>query len=328
MSNSTKTFTISSCAATFGVFTKEPVERLREAGCTVKLNPHGRVLKRAEIIEHAYDADVVVVGNDDFSREVIRSLPHLKLIARHGSGTNNIDYAEAMRRGILITNTPGANAEETADLTFALILNLERHVSLMDAELKRGVWRKRAGHSLYGKTIGIIGVGAIGRAVARRAMGFGMDILGNDIQENPEAAKMGLIFTTLNDLLRRSDIVTIHTPLTAATRNLIGARELRLMKDDAILVNTARDGIVRYSALERMLVSGKLYGYAADVHDGEPPKNPSIFELPNVLVTPHAGSATYEANFRMGMAVADNIITFKDGIAPPNLVTPMNHLYG
>ena len=198
----------------------------------------------------------------------------------------------------------------------------------MNEELKRDVWKKRAGHSLYGKTIGIIGVGAIGTAVARRAMGFGMDILGNDIIEKPEAAKTGLIFTSLNDLLKRSDIVTIHTPLTQATTNLIGAKELRMMKDDAILINTARDGIVRHSALEKALVGGKLHGYASDVHEGEPPKHSAIFDLPNVLVTPHAGSATYEANYRMGMAVADNIIAAMDGVMPPNLVSPMSVMYG
>ena len=233
-----------SCAATFGVFTKEPLERLEAAGCEVWVNPTGRVLTKAEILEHAYDADVAIVGNDDFNGDVIRRLPNLKLIARHGSGVNNIDFSEAMHRGIVVTNTPDANIEETADLTFGLVLDLERHLSQMNAELKGGIWRKRAGHSLYGKTIGIIGVGRIGQAVARRAMGFGLDILGNDINPDESAARTGLIFTNLNDLLKRSDIVTIHTPLTQATENLIGAKELRMMKDDAILINTSRDGII------------------------------------------------------------------------------------
>lgn len=321
-------YKVVSYSATFGVLTQEPLRRLEGAGCSVWLNPYGRVLTKAEILEYAYDADAVNVGNDEFGADVIRALPNLKMIARHGSGVNNIGYHEALKRGIVVTNTPGANAEETADLTFALILDLERHVTLMNEELKRDVWKKRAGHSLYGKTIGIIGVGAIGTAVARRAMGFGMDILGNDIVEKPEAAKTGLIFTSLNDLLKRSDIVTIHTPLTQATTNLIGAKELRMMKDDAILINTARDGIIRHSALEKALVGDKLYGYASDVHEGEPPKHSAIFDLPNVLVTPHAGSATYEANYRMGMAVADNIIATMDGVMPPNLVSPMSVMYG
>lgn len=321
-------FKVASCAATFGVFTREALERLESAGCEVRVNPHGRVLTKSEIVDFAYDADAVIVGNDDFSGDVIRSLPNLRLIARHGSGVNNIDYTVATERGVVITNTPGVNAEETADLTFGLILDLERHITLMNNELKNDVWKKRAGHSLHGKTIGIIGVGAIGRAVARRAMGFGMDILGNDIRQSAEATKLGLMYTSLNDLLRRSDIVTIHTPLTSATKNLIGAKELRMMKPDAILVNTARDGIVRHSALEKTLLAGQLYGYATDVHEGEPPKCSAIYDLPNVLVTPHAGSATYETNLRMGMAVADNIIAFKDGVTPPHVVTPLSRIYG
>lgn len=323
-----QSFTVASCAATFGVFTSEPVERLKAAGCTVKINPLGRVLTKQEIIKFAYGADAIIVGNDTISADTIRRLPDLRLIARHGAGVDNIAYQEAVHRDILVTNTPGANAEETADLTFGLILDLERNITQMNNELKDGKWRKRAGHSLYGKTIGIIGVGAIGTAVAKRAMGFGMDILGNDICDRPDAARTGLIFTSLNDLLRKSDIVTIHTPLTAATKNLIGAKELRMMKDDAILINTARDGIVRHAALEKALLEGKLHGYATDVHPSEPPRHLSMFELPNVIVTPHAGSATYEANLRMGMAVADNIIAVKNGVKPPNLVTPMTQLYG
>lgn len=320
-------FKVTSCSATFGVFTKEPLERLEAAGCEVWVNPTGRVLTKAEILRFAYDADAVIVGNDDFNADVIRRLPNLKLIARHGSGVNNIAFSEALRRGIVVTNTPGANAEETADLTFGLILDLERHISQMNYELKGDEWRKRPGHSLYGKTIGIIGVGQIGQAVARRAMGFGLDILGNDINPDESAAKTGLIFTSLNDLLKRSDIVTIHTPLTQATENLIGAKELRMMKDNAILVNTSRDGIIRHAALTKALTEGRLYGYASDVHEGEPPKHSSLFDMPNVLVTPHAGSATYEANYRMGMAVADNIIAFKDGATPPNVVASLAQFF-
>ena len=321
-------FKVCSCAASFGVFCREPIDRLEAAGCDVTINPFGRALTKKETIEFAADADAVVLGNGLMPASVIESLPKLKMIARHGRGVDGIDFTAATSRGITITNTPGANTEETADLTFGMILDLERHITLMNNELKNGVWKKRAGHSLYGKTIGIIGVGDIGIAVARRAMGFGMDILGCDINQRCDAAVTGLIFTSLNDLLRRSDIVTIHTPLTDMTKNLIGAKELRMMKDDAILVNTARAGIVRQAALEKALMEGRLYGYATDVHEKVPPRLSRIADYPNVIVTPHAGSATLEANLRMSMAVADNIIAVKNGVVPPNLVTPMNLLYG
>lgn len=322
-------FRVVSFAATFGVFTKEPKERLEATGCEVIIVKHDRPLTKSEMIRYARGADAVILGGGGMSEAVMDELPGLKVIAQHGRGIDGIDYAAATRRGILIVNAPGVNTEETADLTFGLILDLERHITQMNNEFKQGTWTKRAGHSLYGKTIGIVGVGDIGCAVARRAMGFGMDILGNDIFPRAEAAKTGLIFTNLNDLLSRSDVVTIHTPLTMATKNLIGAKELRMMRDDAILVNTARHGIIRQSALEKALKSGKLYGYATDVHESEPGLPPySITDLDNVIVTPHVGSATYETNLRMGMAVADNIIAVKDGVTPPNLVTSLAQIYG
>mgnify|MGYP003242886330 CR=1 FL=1 len=301
-------FVVASCAATFGIFEQEPVERLRAAGCEVRINPYGRPLTPAEIIRHGEGAQVLVLGNDHLDATTISALPELRMVARHGAGFDNIDFAELTRRGIVITNTPGANREETADLTFALILDLARMVTQSVNQLKGGVWNKIPGRSLYGKTIGIIGVGSIGMAVARRAMGFGMDILGNDIVQRDEAARYGLLYTSLNDLLAKSDIVTIHAPLTSATQNLLGARELRHMKDGALLVNTARAG------------------YAVDVYEREPPTLSKFFDLPNVLTTPHIGSATFEANRRMGDMVVDNIIAFKDGNVPPNRVTAVDRV--
>lgn len=315
------TFVVASCAATFGIFDTTGLERLEAAGCTVRINPYGRPLTGEEIVNLAYDCDAIILGNDHLEATTMDRLPRLRLIARHGAGCDGIDFAEAMSRGITITNTPGANREETADLTFALILDLARMITQTVTQLKSGVWNKIPGRSLYGKTIGIIGVGAIGMAVAARAMGFGMDILGYDIIQRPEASRYGLLYTSLDELLAKSDIVTIHAPLTSATRNLLGAREFRHMKEGALLINTARAGIVRESALERSLTSGHLGGYAVDVYENEPPALPKVYEMPNVLTTPHIGSSTLEANRRMGDMVADNIIAFKDGKEPPNRVT-------
>lgn len=319
-------FAVASCAATFGIFNQEPVERLEAAGCEVRINPYGRPLSSSEILDYASDADVLVLGNDRLDAATIDRLPKLKMVARHGAGCDGIDFNEATRRGIVVSNTPGANREETADLTFALILDLARMVTQSVNQLKGGVWNKIPGHSLYGKTIGIIGVGSIGMAVARRAMGFGMDIIGNDIVQREEAFRYGLLYASLNDLLAQSDIVTIHAPLTSATRNLLGATELRRMKDGALLVNTARADIVRTAALEKALLSGKLGGYAVDVYEHEPPTLSKAFSLPNVLTTPHIGSSTFETNRRMGDMVVDNIIAFKDGHEPPNKVNPMDRV--
>lgn len=314
-------FVVASCAATFGIFNDEPVRRLEAAGCEVRINPYGRPLTSSEIVEHASGAQALVLGNDRLDSATIERLPDLRLVVRHGAGFDNLDFEELTRRNIMVANTPSVNSESTADLTFALILDLSRLLTQTINQLKDGLWNKIPGHSLYGKTIGIIGVGAIGMAVARRAMGFGMDILGTDIVQRDEAARYGLLYTSLNELLASSDVVTIHAPLTSATKNLLGAREFRRMKEGTLLINTARAGIVRATALEKALLSGHLGGYAVDVYEHEPPQRLEIYDLPNVLTTPHIGSATFETNLRMGMAVADNIIAFKDGLVPPNRVT-------
>lgn len=314
-------FVVASCAATFGIFNDEPVRRLEAAGCEVRINPYGRPLTSSEIVEHASGAQALVLGNDRLDSATIERLPDLRLVVRHGAGFDNLDFEELTRRNIVVANTPSVNSESTADLTFALILDLSRLLTQTINQLKDGLWNKIPGHSLYGKTIGIIGVGAIGMAVARRAIGFGMDILGTDIVQRDEAARYGLLYTSLNELLASSDVVTIHAPLTSATKNLLGAREFRRMKEGALLINTARAGIVRATALEKALLSGHLGGYAVDVYEHEPPQRLEIYDLPNVLTTPHIGSATFETNLRMGMAVADNIIAFKDGLMPPNRVT-------
>lgn len=317
---------VASCAVTFGIFNKVPVERLEDAGCEVRLNPYGRPLTPAEIVEHAKDADVIILGNDRLDSATIGKLPNLKLVVRHGAGLDNIDFSELGKRDITVANTPGANKEETADLTFALILDLARMVTQSINQLKGGVWNKIPGRTLYGKTIGIIGVGAIGMAVASRAMGFGMDILGNDIVQRDEAARFGLLYTSLNELLSASDVVTIHAPLTSATKNLIGARELKRMKPGALLINTARAGVVREAALEKALMSGHLGGYAVDVYAKEPPDPTFYMSLPNVLTTPHIGSSTMEANLRMGDMAVDNILAFMNGAVLPNKVTVVDRL--
>lgn len=322
-----KGLVVASCSVTFGIFNDHPVNRLTEAGCTVRLNPYGRLMRPAEMLEHAAVADVIILGNEVLDGPTIDKLSSLKLVVRHGAGLDNIDFTACDARGIEVANTPGANKEETADLAFALILDLARKLTQSINELRAGVRNKIPGRSLYGKTIGIIGVGDIGMAVASRAMGFGMDILGNDIVQREEAARYGLLYTSLNDLLAASDIVTIHTPLTSATRNLIGARELRRMKDGALLVNTARAGIIRTAALEKSLATGHLGGFAADVFDFESASaKGTLMEMPNVLLTPHIGSATVEANLHMGDMAVDNILAFMNGIAPANKVTVADRL--
>ena len=316
---------VCSTAVTFGR-AKEPVERLQAAGCEERLNPYGRPLHKNELSEFARDADAIILGNDTLPASVIKKFKKLKIIARYGVGFDGVDIAEARDMGIEVTYAPAANREETADFTFGLILDLERHISQMIIDTRSGKWNKITGTSLYGKTIGIIGVGQIGTAVARRAMGFGMDILGYDIEQRNEPTVYGVVYTTLNDLLRRSDVITIHLPLDDSTKNLIGARELKLVKPGSILINTARAGIVRHGALDHALQTGKLAGFAIDVFSQEPPEHQPYYDYENVLVTPHVAGHTVEAARRMGNIVVDNILAVKDGVLPPDPVTPQ-HLY-
>lgn len=309
-----------SSAVTFGRASQEPIERLREAGCDVRLTPLDRPLNAQEMVDFAEDADALILGNDNLPASVIRKLKRLKLIARYGVGFDGVDLAEAHLRGIMVSAAPASNREETADFTLGLILDLARHITPMAQRLKTGTWKKMPGTSLYGKTIGIIGVGQVGTAVARRAMGFGMDVLGYDIDQRTEPTVYGLIYTTLNDLLRRADIVTLHVPLTDATLNMLGAREMRIMKRSAMLINTARSDVIRQEALERALEAGEIAAYATDVFGVEPPKSQPYFERDNVLITPHVAGSTAESSRRMGDVVVDNVLATMAGLEPPDLV--------
>lgn len=322
-----KPFVVASCSTTFGLFNKRPVERLEAAGCVVKLNETGVPLAGKDFINFIDGANAVILGNDKLERAQLSKVgDDLRLIVRYGAGLDGIDFALAEERGIKITNTPGANSEETADLSFALMLDLARKVTQSSTDLKAGIWKKQCGQSLYGKKLGIIGVGRIGMAVARRAMGFGLDIIGNDILEKPEAARFGLMYVSLNDLIEQSDIISIHAPLTSATKGLFGAKEFRRMKSNCLLINTARADIIRQTALLKALEEGQIAGYATDVYESDPPKDMRLLERPNVIATPHIGSTTKEANLRMGEMVVDNILAYLAGMDLPNAVTAIDRV--
>lgn len=309
-------------AVTFGRCSDVPIRRLEEEGCEVVLNPYGRPLTTNELIEFAGDADALVLGNDKLTETAVRGFKKMKMVARYGVGVDSIDMLALRKEGIVLTYAPSSNHEETADFIFGLIIDLARSMTAMINSTKAGEWSKTPGSGLYGKTIGIVGVGAVGTAVARRAMGFSMDIIGCDIVQKSDATLYGLIYTPLNELLRRSDFVTLNVPITDSTRNLIGARELRMMKETAFLINTARSACVRHDALDRALATGGIAGYATDVFNEEPPRPQPYFEYPNVLLTPHTAGHTRESNLRLGNVVADNIIAMKNGETPPDLVTP------
>jgi glyoxylate reductase len=256
----------------------------------------------------------------------------LRIIAQYAVGFDNIDVECATRHGVYVTNTPGVLTEAVADLTWALILAAARRIVEADRYVRSGEWYRGGtawhpelmlGMELSGKTLGIIGFGRIGRAVARRAKGFNMRVIYYDIVRAPEDVEreIGARYVDLETLLRESDIVSIHVPLTPETRHMIGERELRMMKRTAILVNTARGAVVDTQALVKALKEGWIAAAALDVFEEEPlPPDHPLTKLPNVVLVPHIGSATRETRERMACLVLENLLAFRDGKEPPTLV--------
>jgi len=311
-----KNWKVVATAVTFGKINKQPLERLLENGCDVTINPFGRPFTKEEFIEYASEADALIVGNDKVTAEIIEKCNNLKVIAKHGVGVDGIDVNAANEKGIIVTYAPGTNAEEVADLAFGHLLSLARGICPANRDTKAGKWIKPTGVSLYQKTIGIIGTGQIGCASIRRAIGFDMNILGYDIFENPKAADLGLQYVSLDELLAQSDFITLHLPLNEGTRNLLNADKIKLIKKGAIIANTARRQLVDYDALTEALLDGSIRGYATDVFDSEPPEHYPLFDLENVILTPHLGGTTIESNRRMGDTAVTNVLAVLNGEKP------------
>jgi D-3-phosphoglycerate dehydrogenase / 2-oxoglutarate reductase len=245
----------------------------------------------------------IVRGATKVTRRLMESAPRLRWVARAGAGLDNIDVAAAKERGVQVLNVPGANAVAVAELTFGLLLGLFRKIPAADASVRRGEWDKSRymGRELRGKTLGIVGLGKIGRAVARRARGFEMTCVGHDpLVPDAEVRAMEVEPLDLEALLARSDIVTLHVPLTPETKGMIGRARLARMARGAVLVNAARGGLVDEVALLAALESGALAGAALDVFADEPPKGSPLLSHPRLILTPHIGAATAEAQEAVG----------------------------
>ncbi len=287
---------------------------------------------RHEIVEKAKGcAGLVTLLTDPIDSVVIQSLPDLKVIAQYAVGFDNIDVKFATSRGIVVTNTPGVLTETTADLTWALIMAAARGIPRADRYVKEGKWKVGwgpmllLGNDVYGATLGVIGMGRIGSAVAHRAKGFSMRILFADVSENETTRdverELGASRTDLETLLREADIVTIHVPLNPNTREMIGERELSMMKPGAVLVNTSRGAVINEFALADALRSGHLCAAGLDVFNEEPlPADSPLLELRNVILTPHIASASFATRARMATMCAENLIAALRGERPPNVV--------
>jgi D-3-phosphoglycerate dehydrogenase len=272
------------------------------------------------------DADGLIVGLERVDASVIEAGPKLKFIGKPGAGVDNIDVQEATRRGILVCNTAGSNAQAVADHTYALILAVLRQMPFLDDLTRAGKgwdrWPPVIGGELWQKTLGIVGTGAIGRAVAHRARGFEMRILGYDIAPDTAFARVvGLTYVSLQDLLGESDIVTVHVPLVPATEGLLGAKEFATMKKGAFFFNLARGGVVEEEALIEALRSHHLTGAGLDVFSAEPPPPDSpLFALDNVIVSPHVAGFSEEAILKSRMWLAEAARDALGGQVPRTLV--------
>jgi glyoxylate reductase len=298
----------------------------------VRLNMEDRQFGADELAAAIASCDVLVSTlTDPISAAVIaKAGPRLKLIANFGNGVDHIDVPAAQKRGIMVTNTPDVLTEDTADMTMALIVAVPRRLVEGASMIREGRFRgwsptHMLGHRLYGKRLGIIGMGRIGTAVARRARGFGMAVHYHNrrrLQPELEAEVEATYWESLDQMLARVDVVTIHCPHTPATFHLLSERRLKLLKPTAYLINLARGEIVHEAALIRLLQEGKVGGAGLDVFEHEPAVNPKLVSMNNVILLPHMGSATIEGRIAMGERVIINIRAFSDGHKPPDRVLP------
>ena len=293
--------------------------------------PEKEILTEKDLLKiiHEFDAVITVFGKP-FPDSVMKSAKNLKIISNYGAGVDNINLHLAGEMGILVTNTPDAVTEPTAELTIGLMLSVMRRISendrklRMQAPLEWGIM-KNLGNTLSGKMLGIIGMGKIGRSVARRALTFGMRICYfnrnklDDVVENE--FKTSLV--ALDELLEISDVVSIHTPLTDKTRHLIGETEFKQMKNGAFIINTARGPVIDEIAMVKALDSGKLGGAGLDVFENEPKISPELLQMDNVVLVPHIGTSTTETRINIGIVASQNIIDFFEGRSPEFVVNPI-----
>lgn len=305
--------------------------RMREL-FDAKLNIDDRPMSRDELIDAVKTADVLVPTVTDRldSGVLSQSGEQLRLIAQFGTGVDNIDLDTVRNRGIIVTNTPGVLTEDTADMTMALILAVPRRLAegaafLINADNKWAGWSPTwmLGHRIYGKRLGIIGMGRIGQAVARRAKAFGLQIHYHNrrpVAEQTEKELEATYWESLDQMLARMDIISVNCPHTPATFHLLSARRLALLKPTVYIVNTARGEVIDENALARIIEAGQIAGAGLDVFEHEPAVNPKLLKSERVVVLPHMGSATIEGRIDMGEKVIINIKTFLDGHSPPDRV--------
>jgi D-3-phosphoglycerate dehydrogenase len=305
-------------ARSFGNSAGPHHEYLRDNGCEVDLRAKPQPMTADELAEIIDGYEGAILGLDACDASVLERATKLRVISRYGSGVDSVDLDAASKRGIVVTNTPGANRIAVAELTIGLMFALARQIPQAAAAARAGEWKRAAGFELSGKTLGIIGLGMIGREVALRAHALGMVVLGYDPLITANVS--GVTQVDLDALLHESHIVTLHCAATPETENLINAERLSQMRDGAYLINTARGALVNESDLLSALQSSKLAGAAADTLRSDPPTGSPLLALENFLYTPHIGATTHESVERVSLIAAQNLVAVLRGEPCPNIV--------
>ena len=311
----------------FAEISRDPIVTLERAGFTVEEKDYDRVQpsQEDELCRVIQGADAIIVtAMFPATRKVISSSRQLKMIAIRSAGFEGADLKAATDHGIVVTCNPGANAESVADMAMGLMLSVSKQIAKKDREMRRGLYPRGSGsEDLFRKTVGIIGLGNIGKRVAKRLQGFEAEVIANDIVEYPDFQKQYKIpYYSKEELLQKADFVTIHVPLDDSTRGMIGEGRLRLMKKTAFLVNTARGPIVDEKALYKALKEGWIAGAGLDVFETEPPVFRDHILLENVVSTPHSAGLSNQATYAMAMETVNKIITFFQGKIPENVLNP------
>jgi D-3-phosphoglycerate dehydrogenase len=300
----------------FGARSDAPWAALAEAGLVARSDTGGHPLSAGDLAEIIGDADALIVGLDRVDESVLAAAPSLRVVAKHGVGVDNIDVAAAAARGVTVVNAPGSNTGAVADLAFALLLATARRIVPAHTSTAAGRWERFYGPELGGRTLAVLGFGRIGQAVARRATGFDMTVVAYDPFVPAErVAEAGVQLLPLDECLRRADVVSLHLPGTGGAP-LLGAPEIATMKPGAYLVNTARGDLVDEQALADALGSGRLAGAGIDAFATEPPTGSPLLTAPNVVLTPHMGAFSHDANAAMGTTVVRDIARVLRGERP------------
>lgn len=310
--------TPTSLSQNLGITALDP---LRERGAELVANPYGRPMSPDELIPALRDVDGVIAGLDTFSAEVFAAAPQLAVVARYGVGYDRIDLQAARSAGVRVTNTPGANGHSVAELAVGLMFAVARQIPQTSTAVAAGEWPRFQGIELAGRRLGVLGLGAIGAATARMARGIGMEVLGFDPGLSAEQiGQLGVTAADLDEVFAQSDVLSLHIPLNEHTRHIVSAERINAMPQGAIIINTARGGLIDEQAAAKALDAGHLHGIGLDAYETEPPTDSPLVGHPRVVATPHSGAHSEESVQRTATAAVKNLLAVLDGGQPLNPV--------